>query len=130
MSTAFWVFILALPVKSEEQVIIPFLSIIVCLSGRWLVLRSCPSHSSFVPVASQNAVTNCAMPRIPRKSYGFHRTIEMYLTTESYLIFAYYKVVPNYFFSPELRSCVKVDVAVLGSPSLIVLMGSVDVKQH
>ena len=31
---------------------------------------------------------------------------------------------------PELRSCVKVEVAVLGSPSLIVLMVSVDVKQH
>ena len=30
----------------------------------------------------------------------------------------------------ELRSCVKVDVAVLGSPSLIVLTVSVDVKQH
>ena len=30
----------------------------------------------------------------------------------------------------ELRSCVKVDVAVLGSPSLISLMVSVDVKQH
>ena len=30
----------------------------------------------------------------------------------------------------ELRSCVKLEVAVLGSPSLIVLMGSVDVKQH
>ena len=30
----------------------------------------------------------------------------------------------------ELRSCVKVEVAVLGSPSLIVLMVSVDVKQH
>ena len=30
----------------------------------------------------------------------------------------------------ELRSCVKVDVAVLGSPSLTVLMVSVDVKQH
>ena len=29
-----------------------------------------------------------------------------------------------------LRSCVKVEVAVLGSPSLIVLMVSVDVKQH
>ena len=28
------------------------------------------------------------------------------------------------------RSCVKVEVDVLGSPSLIVLMGSVDVKQH
>ena len=30
----------------------------------------------------------------------------------------------------ELRSCVKVEVAVLGSPSLIVLMVSVDVMQH
>ena len=30
----------------------------------------------------------------------------------------------------ELRSCVKVEVAVLGSASLIVLMVSVDVTQH
>ena len=30
----------------------------------------------------------------------------------------------------ELRSCVEVEVAVLGSPSLISLMVSVDVKQH
>ena len=30
----------------------------------------------------------------------------------------------------ELRSCVKVEVAILGSPSLIILMVSVDVKQH
>ena len=30
----------------------------------------------------------------------------------------------------ELRSCVKVEVAVLGSPSLISLMVSVDVMQH
>ena len=30
----------------------------------------------------------------------------------------------------ELRSCVKVEVAVLGSPSLIVSTVSVDVKQH
>ena len=30
----------------------------------------------------------------------------------------------------EPRSCVKVEVAVLGSPSLIVLMVSVDVNQH
>ena len=30
----------------------------------------------------------------------------------------------------ELRSCVKVEVAVLGSPSLIVLTVSVDVIQH
>ena len=33
-------------------------------------------------------------------------------------------------FVSELRSCVKVEVAVLGSPSLIVLTVSVDVKQH
>ena len=30
----------------------------------------------------------------------------------------------------EPRNCVKVEVAVLGSPSLTVLMVSVDVKQH
>ena len=30
----------------------------------------------------------------------------------------------------ELRSCVKVEVAAMGSPSLIVLTVSVDVKQH
>ena len=30
----------------------------------------------------------------------------------------------------ELRSCVKVEVAVMGSPSLISLMVSVDVKHH
>ena len=30
----------------------------------------------------------------------------------------------------ELRSCVKVEVAVLGSPSLIVIMVSVDIMQH
>ena len=30
----------------------------------------------------------------------------------------------------ELKSCAKVEVAVLDSPSLIVLMVSVDVKQH
>ena len=30
----------------------------------------------------------------------------------------------------DTQSCVKVEVAVLGSPSLIVLMISVDVKQH
>ena len=30
----------------------------------------------------------------------------------------------------ELKNDVKVEVAVLGSPSLIVLMVSVDVKQH
>ena len=32
--------------------------------------------------------------------------------------------------SAELRSCVKVEVAVLGSPSLISMMVSVDAKQH
>ena len=32
--------------------------------------------------------------------------------------------------STEFRSCVKVEVAVLGSPSLTVLIVSVDVKQH
>ena len=30
----------------------------------------------------------------------------------------------------ELRSCVKVEVAVLGSPSLMVCLVSVDVKRH
>ena len=30
----------------------------------------------------------------------------------------------------ELRSCVEVEAAVLGSPSLIVLMAFVDIKQH
>ena len=30
----------------------------------------------------------------------------------------------------ELRSCVKVKVAVLGSPTLIVRTVSVDIKQH
>ena len=33
-------------------------------------------------------------------------------------------------YGAELRSCVKVEVAVLGSPSLIVLMVSLDMKQH
>ena len=35
----------------------------------------------------------------------------------------------NLNYSAELRSCVKVEVAVLGSPTLISLMVSVDVKQ-
>ena len=30
----------------------------------------------------------------------------------------------------EIRSCVKVEMAILGSPSPIILMVSVDVKQH
>ena len=34
------------------------------------------------------------------------------------------------FSSPEFRSCVKIVVAILGSPSLIVIMVSVDVKRH
>ena len=34
------------------------------------------------------------------------------------------------FSASELRSCVKVEVAVLGSLSLLVLMVSVDVKQY
>ena len=33
-------------------------------------------------------------------------------------------------FLSEIKSCVKVEVAVLGSPSLIVRTVSVDVKQH
>ena len=33
-------------------------------------------------------------------------------------------------FATELRSCLKVEVAVLGAPSLIVRTVSVDVKQH
>ena len=33
-------------------------------------------------------------------------------------------------YASELRSCVKVDVTVMGSLSLISLMDSVDVKQH
>ena len=33
-------------------------------------------------------------------------------------------------YSTELRSCVRVEVAVLGYPSLIALVVSVDVKQH
>ena len=36
----------------------------------------------------------------------------------------------QYTLTAEFRSCVKVEVAVLGSPSLTVLMASVDVKQH
>ena len=31
---------------------------------------------------------------------------------------------------PQFRSCVKVEVAVLSSPSLIIPMVSVDVKRH
>ena len=41
-----------------------------------------------------------------------------------------YIIIISYTESSEFRSCVKVEVAVLGSPSLIVLVVSVDVKQH
>ena len=41
-----------------------------------------------------------------------------------------YKELKTNVISAELRSCVKVEVDVLGSPSLIVLTVSVDVKQH
>ena len=37
---------------------------------------------------------------------------------------------PTHYESSELKCCVKVEVVVLGSPSLIVLTVSVDVKQH
>ena len=40
------------------------------------------------------------------------------------------KKLPFALVASELRSCMKVEVAVLGSPSLIVLMVSVDIKQH
>ena len=36
----------------------------------------------------------------------------------------------TYFMLAELRSCVKVEVTVLGFPSLISLMVSVDVEQY
>ena len=68
-------------------------------------------------------------------------------TCDSFVIhfdghFAYLKTLDFYFYNPYglcgrkailntlLRSCVKVEVAVLGSPSLMVLMVSVDVRQH
>ena len=40
------------------------------------------------------------------------------------------KATLNFNLRTEFRSCVTVEVAVLGSPSLIVLMVSVNVKQH
>ena len=40
------------------------------------------------------------------------------------------KATLNLKLSSDLRICLKVVVAVLGSPSLIILMVSVDVKQH
>ena len=41
-----------------------------------------------------------------------------------------YKVITPVALVSELRSCVKVEVAVQGSPSIISLVVSVDVKQH
>ena len=41
-----------------------------------------------------------------------------------------YIVVVSHDLEPELRSCAKEEVDVLGSPSLIVCTVSVDVKQH
>ena len=35
-----------------------------------------------------------------------------------------------FYVTSQVRSCVKVEVVVLGSPSLMVLMVTVDVKQH
>ena len=43
---------------------------------------------------------------------------------------AYYGRREGAIIASELRSCVKVEVAVLGSPSLIIRTVSVDVKQH
>ena len=42
--------------------------------------------------------------------------------------FACKAVLPSGF--PEPRSCVEIEVAVLGSPSLTVLLLAVDVRQH
>ena len=39
-------------------------------------------------------------------------------------------LIPVFLKISEIRSCVEVEVAVLGSPSLISQMVSVDVKQH
>ena len=48
-----------------------------------------------------------------------------------YVLFSVKKQMSGHLGFSELRSCVKDEVAVLGSPSLIVLtMVSVDVKQH
>ena len=41
-----------------------------------------------------------------------------------------FKSTDHHTLQSELRSCVKVEVAVLGSPSLTVRTVSVDVKQH
>ena len=47
-----------------------------------------------------------------------------------YVLFFSKKQISAHLGFSELRSSVKVEVAVLGSPSLIVLMVSVDVKQN
>ena len=46
------------------------------------------------------------------------------------MFFFFLKRCPSFRTISELKSCVKVVVAVLGAPSLISLMVSVDVKQH
>ena len=46
------------------------------------------------------------------------------------IFFFFLKRCPSFRTISELKSCVKVVVAVLGAPSLISLMVSVDVKQH
>ena len=58
-----------------------------------------------------------------------HKSQALSLLVFIYLLCLFYK---EKLFSSlsELRSCVKVEVAVLGSPSLTVLMVSVDVKRH
>ena len=42
----------------------------------------------------------------------------------------HFNIIQNSTGYSELRSCVKAEVAVLGSPSLISLMVSVDIKHH
>ena len=46
------------------------------------------------------------------------------------LLFFFFSFFLSFAIGSALRSCLKVEVAVLGSPSLIVLVISVDVKQH
>ena len=53
-----------------------------------------------------------------------------FLTTSPAEIDGVFNAIPVFLKISELRSCVEVEVAVLGSPSLISLMVSVDVKQH
>ena len=61
----------------------------------------------------------------------FHSSLVCYsVQTEASLETIGKKTKENGVRSSELRSCVKVEVDVLGSPSLIVPTVSVDVKQH